>query len=162
MTHYSILEKRFPFRCTQEHTSSSNGSFIVFEHSERAEVKENQVALESISVKPSTSKVDVGQSVCPKNVRKPHHFVPCVFLGKPRSTLNKCPAANWDSSTLSEDDLSQNRLELNNNSYIDMDTPGWSEKQENQVYVSLSTQLILAVFYVVYQFLVPVFRFSST
>ncbi|XP_021335808.2 eukaryotic translation initiation factor 2-alpha kinase 1 isoform X1 [Danio rerio] len=122
-----------PDGCTPEHTNSSNGSFIVFEHSEQAEVKENRVALESISVKPSTSKVDMAQSVCTKNVRKPQNFVPCVFLGKPRSTLNKCPAANWDSSTLSEDDLSQNRLELNKHSYIDMDTPEWSEKQENKV-----------------------------
>uniref|UniRef100_A0A671MU88 Eukaryotic translation initiation factor 2-alpha kinase 1 n=1 Tax=Sinocyclocheilus anshuiensis TaxID=1608454 RepID=A0A671MU88_9TELE len=115
--------------CTQENTISSNGSSIVFEHSEQAEAKENQVALESLSVKPSTLKEEMGHAVCPKNVRNPQNFVPCVFLGKPRATVNKCPAAKWESSTLSEDDLSQNRLELNNNSYIDMDTAEWSEKQ---------------------------------
>ncbi|XP_016139645.1 eukaryotic translation initiation factor 2-alpha kinase 1-like [Sinocyclocheilus grahami] len=118
------------FRCTQENTISSNGSSIVFEHSEEAEAKENQVALESLSVKPSTSKEEMGHAVCPKNVRNPQNFVPCVFLGKPRATVNKCPAAKWESSTLS---LSQNRLELNNNSYIDMDTAEWSEKQAREV-----------------------------
>ncbi|XDV44660.1 hypothetical protein PO909_012907 [Leuciscus waleckii] len=121
--------------CTQENTNSSNGSSIVFEHSEQAEAKENQAALESMSVKPSTSKEEMGHAVCPKNVRNPQNFVPCVFLGKPRSMVSKCPAAKKDSSTLSEDDLSQNRLELNNNnnSYIDMDTTEWSEKQAQEV-----------------------------
>uniref|UniRef100_A0A8C2K023 Eukaryotic translation initiation factor 2-alpha kinase 1 n=1 Tax=Cyprinus carpio TaxID=7962 RepID=A0A8C2K023_CYPCA len=119
--------------CTQENTNSSNGSSIVFEHSEQAEAKENQVALESLSVKPSTSKEEMGHAVCPKNVRNPQNFVPCVFLGKPRATVNKCPAAKWDSSTLSEDDLSQNGLELNNNSSIDTDVPEWSETQAHEV-----------------------------
>ncbi|XP_050980379.1 eukaryotic translation initiation factor 2-alpha kinase 1 isoform X4 [Labeo rohita] len=119
--------------CTQENTNSSDGSSIVFEHSEQAEAKENEVAIESLSVKPSTSKEEMGHAVCPKNVRNPQNFVPCVFLGKPRATVSKCPAAKWDSSTLSEDDLSQNRLELNNNSYIDMDTNEWSEKQVQEV-----------------------------
>uniref|UniRef100_A0A9J8BRS3 Eukaryotic translation initiation factor 2-alpha kinase 1 n=2 Tax=Cyprinus carpio TaxID=7962 RepID=A0A9J8BRS3_CYPCA len=94
--------------CTQENSNSSNGSFIVFEHSEQAEGKENQVALENLSVKPSTSKEEMGHAVCPKNARNPQNFVPCVFLGKPRATVNKCRAAKWESSTLSEDDLSQN------------------------------------------------------
>ncbi|XP_051769959.1 eukaryotic translation initiation factor 2-alpha kinase 1 isoform X1 [Ctenopharyngodon idella] len=119
--------------CTQENTNSSNGSSIVFEHSEQAEAKENQATLESMSVKPSTSKEEMGHAVCPKNVRNPQNFVPCVFLGKPRAMVNKCPAAKWDSSTLSEDDFSQNRLELNNNSYIDMDATEWSEKQAHEV-----------------------------
>ncbi|XP_016316777.1 eukaryotic translation initiation factor 2-alpha kinase 1 [Sinocyclocheilus anshuiensis] len=119
--------------CTQENTNSSNGSSIVFEHSEQAEAKENQVALESLSVKPSTLKEEMGHAVCPKNVHNPQNFVPCVFLGKPRATVNKCPAAKWDSSTLSEDDLSQNRLELNNNSSIDTDAPEWSETQAHEV-----------------------------
>uniref|UniRef100_A0A672KU45 Eukaryotic translation initiation factor 2-alpha kinase 1 n=1 Tax=Sinocyclocheilus grahami TaxID=75366 RepID=A0A672KU45_SINGR len=119
--------------CTQENTNSSNGSSIVFEHSEQAEAKENQVALESLSVKPSTLKEEMGHAVCPKNVHNPQNFVPCVFLGKPRATVNKCPASKWDSSTLSEDDLSQNRLELNNNSSIDTDAPEWSETQAHEV-----------------------------
>lgn len=82
----------------------------------------------------------MGHAVCPKNVRNPQDFVPCVFLGKPRSMVSKCPAAKRDSSTLSEDDLSQNRLELNNNnnSYIDMDTTEWSEKQAQEVYGPLN------------------------
>lgn len=126
------------FRCTQENTNSSNGSSIVFEHSEQAEAKENQVAFENLSVKPSTSKEEMGHAVCPKNVRNPQNFVPCVFLGKPHATVNKCPAAKWDSSTLSEDDLSQNRPELNNNSYIDRDAPEWSETQAHEVCGSLN------------------------
>ncbi|XP_057214345.1 eukaryotic translation initiation factor 2-alpha kinase 1 isoform X2 [Triplophysa rosa] len=122
---------------TQEGTDSS-GSSIVFEHSGQPEAKENQVTLESFSVKPSTSK-DIGQlqevdrAVCPKNIRNPQNFVPCVFLGKPRTTVNKCPAATWDNSAISEDGLSQNRLELNNNSYIDVESPELSEKQTNEV-----------------------------
>ncbi|XP_051523695.1 eukaryotic translation initiation factor 2-alpha kinase 1-like isoform X2 [Myxocyprinus asiaticus] len=119
--------------CTQEITDGSSGSSIVFEHSDQQKDKENQVILESISVKPSTSKEEMGHAVCPKNIRSPQNFVPCVFLGKPRTTVNKCPAAKWDSSTLSEDDLSQNRLELNNNSYLEMDSPEWSKKQAHEV-----------------------------
>ncbi|XP_043110218.1 eukaryotic translation initiation factor 2-alpha kinase 1 isoform X2 [Puntigrus tetrazona] len=131
--------------CTQENTNSSEGSSIVFEHSKQTESKENQVALESLSVKPSTSKEETGQAVCPKNVRNPQNFVPCVFLGKPRATANKCPASKWDSSTLSEDDLSQNRLELNNNSYIDTDAPEWSETQAHgaQFHLMLYIQMQL-------------------
>ncbi|XP_067286153.1 eukaryotic translation initiation factor 2-alpha kinase 1 isoform X2 [Pseudorasbora parva] len=139
----SLVSQTFPalekpsqkYGCTQENTNSSTGSSIVFEHSEQAEAKENQATLESMSVKPSTSKEEMGHAVCPKNVRNPQNFVPCVFLGKPRAMVNKCPAAKWDSSTLSEDDLSQNKLELNNNnnSYIDMDTTEWSEKQAHEV-----------------------------
>ncbi|XP_051980863.1 eukaryotic translation initiation factor 2-alpha kinase 1-like isoform X2 [Xyrauchen texanus] len=119
--------------CTKEIIDGSSGSSIVFEHSDQLKDKENQVTLESISVKPSTSKEEMGHAVCPKNIHSPQNFVPCVFLGKPRTKVNKCPAANWDSSTLSEDDLSQNRLELNNNSYIEMDSPEWSEKQAHEV-----------------------------
>lgn len=85
----------------------------------------------------------MGHAVCPKNVRNPQNFVPCVFLGKPRSMVNKCPAAKWDSSTLSEDDLSQNRLELNNNSYIDMDTTEWSEKQAHEVCGPLNVNYLI-------------------
>lgn len=118
---------------TQENSNSSNGSSIVFEHSEQAEAKENQATLESMSVKPSTSKEEMGHAVCPKNVCNPQNFVPCVFLGKPRAMVNKCPAAKWDSSTLSEDDLSKLELNINNNSYIDMDTTEWSEKQAHEV-----------------------------
>ncbi|XP_073683858.1 eukaryotic translation initiation factor 2-alpha kinase 1 [Garra rufa] len=147
----SVISQTFPALekplqkdgCTQENSNSSDGSSIVFEHSEQAEAKENQGALENLSVKPSTSKEEIGHDVCPKNVRNPQNFVPCVFLGKPRATVNKCPAAKWDSSTLSEDDLSQNRLELNNNSYIDMDTNEWSEKQAHEFHLMLYIQMQL-------------------
>ncbi|XP_051530581.1 eukaryotic translation initiation factor 2-alpha kinase 1 isoform X2 [Myxocyprinus asiaticus] len=116
---------------TQESTDSSSGSFIVFEHSDQ--LKDNQVTLESFSVKPSTSKEEIGHAVCPKNVHNPQNFVPCVFLGKPGTTVNKCPAANWDSSTLSKDDLSKTKLELNKNSHTDMDTREWSEKLAHEI-----------------------------
>ncbi|KAA0725312.1 Eukaryotic translation initiation factor 2-alpha kinase 1 [Triplophysa tibetana] len=118
---------------TQEGTDSSSGSSIVFEHSGQPEAKENQVTLQSFSVKPSTSKDELDRAVCPKNKRNPQNFVPCVFLGKPLSTVNKCPAATWDNSAISEDGLSQNRLEFNNNSYIDVESPELSEKQTNEV-----------------------------
>lgn len=129
---------------TQESTDSSNGSSIVFERSGQPQAKGNQVTLESYSVKPSTSKEEVDHAVCPKTVRNPQNFVPCVFLGKPRATVSKCPAAKWDSSALSEDDLSR-RLELNNNSYIDIDSPEWSEKQpqEAQFHLMLYIQMQL-------------------
>lgn len=125
-------------RNTQEGTDSSSGSSIVFEHSGQPEAKENQVTLESFSVKPSTSKDEVDRAVCPKNKRDPQNFVPCVFLGKPRTTVNKCPAATWDNSAISEDGLSQNRLEFNNNSYIDVESPVVSEKQTNEVWGSIT------------------------
>lgn len=121
------------FRNTQKGSDSSSGSSIVFENSGQPETKENQVTQESFSVKPSTSKEEVDRAVCPKNKRNPQNFVPCVFLGKPRTAVNKCPAATWDNSGISEDGLSHNRLELNNNSYIDVDSPELSEKQTNEV-----------------------------
>lgn len=127
------MNLHFVFRITQEGTDSSNGSSIVFENSGQPEGKENQVTLENFAVKPSTSKEDVDRAVCPKNIRNPQNFVPCVFLGKPRTAGSKCPAATWDNSAISEDGLSQNRLELNNNSYIDVDSPELSEKQTNEV-----------------------------
>ncbi|TRY91358.1 hypothetical protein DNTS_026251 [Danionella cerebrum] len=110
---------------TEEKENSSNGSSIVFEYSAQTEARDNQAALENSAVKPSTSEME--QAVCPKNLCLPQNFVPCVFLGKPRSAVNKCPAANWEGSTASEDELSQNRLELNNNSYIDLDSPEWAD-----------------------------------
>ncbi|TRY92187.1 hypothetical protein DNTS_013506 [Danionella cerebrum] len=118
---------------TEEKENSSNGSSIVFEYSAQTEARDNQAALENSAVKPSTSEME--QAVCPKNLCLPQNFVPCVFLGKPRSAVNKCPAANWEGSTASEDELSQNRLELNNNSYIDLDSPEWAD---HTVYTSFT------------------------
>ncbi|XP_030631445.1 eukaryotic translation initiation factor 2-alpha kinase 1 isoform X2 [Chanos chanos] len=117
--------------------SSNGSSSIVFENSDYPQDKEAELsqAMESVSVKPSTSK-DMGQAVCPKDIHNPKNFVPCVFLGHPRSTLDKCPVANWDASgsrLTTEEENSQNRLELNNNSYTDMDSPPWAEKHSKEV-----------------------------
>lgn len=70
--------------------------------------------------------------MCPKNMRNPQNFVPCVFLGKPRSGVDACPALSWDGSAPSDDEAGQNRYELNNNSYIDMGSQGWAEKHPKE------------------------------
>lgn len=112
---------------------STNGSSIVFETSECSKDTKEQPAQtpQSTSVKSTPEK---SQAVCPKNMRNPQNFVPCVFLGgKPRSAVDACPALTWDTSSLSEDESSPNRVELNNNSYIDMDNQRWAEKHPKEV-----------------------------
>lgn len=82
--------------------------------------------------------------VCQTVPRNPDHFVPCVYLGQPASTASAytasaCPVMSadpscWDGSGLSEEDLSGNRVEMNNNSYIDVDSSQqWAELQPREV-----------------------------
>ncbi|XP_072523395.1 eukaryotic translation initiation factor 2-alpha kinase 1 isoform X2 [Salminus brasiliensis] len=111
---------------------STSGSSIVFESSECSKGIKDQPGQtpETTSVK---STLEKSQAVWPKNMRNPQNFVPCVFLGKPRSVVDACPALSWDTSTLSEDEPSQNRAELNNNSCFDMDSQLWAEKHPKEV-----------------------------
>ncbi|KAI4880506.1 hypothetical protein NFI96_012348 [Prochilodus magdalenae] len=109
---------------------STNGSSIVFESTECSKGwKDGPIhSPESTSVKST----ETSQAVCPKNMRNPKNFVPCVFLGKPRSALDICPTHSWDDSVLSEDEPSHSRVELNNNSYIDMGSQQWTEKHPKE------------------------------
>uniref|UniRef100_W5KKA7 Eukaryotic translation initiation factor 2-alpha kinase 1 n=1 Tax=Astyanax mexicanus TaxID=7994 RepID=W5KKA7_ASTMX len=111
---------------------STNGSSIVFESSECSKDTKDPPTQtpQSTSVK---STPETSQAMFTKNMRNPQNFVPCVFLGKPRSVVDTCPALSWDTSVLSEDEASPNRVELNNNSYIDMDSQQWAEKHPKEV-----------------------------
>ena len=124
------MKMSLSFRHLEE---STNGSSIVFESTEYSKDRKKQPTQspESTSVQSTKTKEERSQGVCPKNMRNPHNFVPCVFLGKPRSAVDACPALSWDDSALSEDEISQNKVELNNNSYIDMDSQQ-TEKHPNK------------------------------
>ncbi|KAL7869042.1 hypothetical protein AOLI_G00130300 [Acnodon oligacanthus] len=121
---------------TRGHLEESNtGSSIVFESTECSKDRKKQgtPSPESTSVQSTKPKEERSQGVCPKNLHNPQNFVPCVFLGnKPRSAVDASPALSWDDSALSESEISQNKVELNNNSYIGMDSQQ-AEKHPNKV-----------------------------
>ncbi|XP_036428926.1 eukaryotic translation initiation factor 2-alpha kinase 1 isoform X2 [Colossoma macropomum] len=130
----SIPALETPSQTEGHFEESTNGSSIVFESTECSKDRKKQPTQspESTSVQSTKTKEERSQGVCPKNMRNPQNFVPCVFLGKPRSAVDACPALSWDDSALSEDEISQNKVELNNNSYIDMDSQQ-AEKHPNKV-----------------------------
>lgn len=72
------------------------------------------------------------QAVCPKTMRHTRvseNFVPCVFLGRRGLTPDGCPVVSWDGSALSEEASgTRNKMELNNNSYIDVGSEEWDTK----------------------------------
>ncbi|XP_066521089.1 eukaryotic translation initiation factor 2-alpha kinase 1 isoform X2 [Hoplias malabaricus] len=109
---------------------STNGSSIVFESTECSKDQKDQTSHSpgSSSLKSTKTKEERSQALCPKNMRSPENFVPCVFLGKPRAAVDACPALRWEDSALSEDERSQN-----NSSYIDMDSKRWAEKHPKEV-----------------------------
>uniref|UniRef100_A0A4W5PXB1 non-specific serine/threonine protein kinase n=2 Tax=Hucho hucho TaxID=62062 RepID=A0A4W5PXB1_9TELE len=119
---------------TEESSGSSNSSSIVFESSDH--LKE-PVAIakvpEILPVKALAPKEEKStQAVCPKTMRRTRvseNFVPCVFLGRRGLTPDVCPVVSWDGSALSEEASgTRNRMELNNNSYIDVGSEEWDTK----------------------------------
>ncbi|KAG7491867.1 hypothetical protein MATL_G00007970 [Megalops atlanticus] len=129
---------------------SSIGSSIVFESSECVKDKTEDAftkvnTSKHISGKVSLSKEEQGQMMCPKGMHNVEDVVPCVFLGHQRSAASRCPVASKDGSALTEGDLSRNRLEINNNSYLDVDSRQWEEKspKEVQFYLMLYIQMQL-------------------
>ncbi|KAK6328277.1 hypothetical protein J4Q44_G00002550 [Coregonus suidteri] len=137
---------------TEESTGSSNGSSIVFESSD---YPKEPVAIgkapEILRVKVLAPKEEKSmQAVCPKTMRHtrvPENFVPCVFLGRRGLTPDGCPAVSWDGSALSEEASgTRNRMELNNNSYIDVGSEEWDTKcpaKEVQFHLMLYIQMQL-------------------
>ncbi|XP_076856363.1 eukaryotic translation initiation factor 2-alpha kinase 1 isoform X2 [Brachyhypopomus gauderio] len=124
--------------CLGEGTGSTSGSSIVFESSDRSKdmTDRSACAPEGISLTSTMSHEEESQAVCPKNVRNPQNFVPCVFLGKPSSTPNTCPVLSWDTSAGSENEPIQNRLELKNVptlSHVDAACRQRAEKRPNEV-----------------------------
>lgn len=81
------------------------------------------------------------KEVCQKVSQNPDHFVPCVYLGQPAPAASACPVMSadplcWDGSGFSEEDLSGNKVEMNNNSYIDVESSQqWAEHQPREVRV---------------------------
>ncbi|XP_029553672.1 eukaryotic translation initiation factor 2-alpha kinase 1 isoform X4 [Salmo trutta] len=119
---------------TEESTGSSNSSSIVFECSDHSK---EPVAIakvpEILRVKALAPKEEKStQAVCPKTMRHTHvseNFVPCVFLGRRGLTPDGCPVVSWDGSALTEAASgTRNRMEPNNNSYIDVGSEEWDTK----------------------------------
>nr|ACI34373.1 Eukaryotic translation initiation factor 2-alpha kinase 1 [Salmo salar] len=75
------------------------------------------------------------------------NFVPCVFLGRRGLTPDGCPVVSWDGSALSEEASgTRNRMEPNNNSYIDVGSEEWDTKcptKEVQFHLMLYIQMQL-------------------
>ncbi|XP_058261873.1 eukaryotic translation initiation factor 2-alpha kinase 1 isoform X4 [Hemibagrus wyckioides] len=106
-------------RLDEESNSSTNGSSIVFENSECSKDRKGQ----SINMQINSSN-DVLTSAVAKEQKSQvlsTNFVPCVFLGEPRSVRETCPALCWESSTLSEE------------SYVDMSSQHLAEKHPKEV-----------------------------
>ncbi|XP_060716541.1 eukaryotic translation initiation factor 2-alpha kinase 1 isoform X2 [Tachysurus vachellii] len=114
-------------RLDEESNSSTNGSSIVFENSsskcskDRKGQSMNMRIKSSSNVLTSTMAKEQRSQVLSTNMPKPLNFVPCVFLGEPRSVSKTCPALRWESSTLSEE------------SYVDMSSQQWADKHPNEV-----------------------------
>lgn len=106
------------YRLDEESNSSTSGSSIVFENSECSKDRKGQ----STNVQINSSN-DVLTSAVAKEQRSQvlsTNFVPCVFLGEPRSVRETCPALRWESSTLSEE------------SYVDMTSQHLAEKHPKE------------------------------
>ncbi|XP_024289947.1 eukaryotic translation initiation factor 2-alpha kinase 1 isoform X2 [Oncorhynchus tshawytscha] len=137
---------------TEESTGSSNSSSIVFESSDHSK---EPVAIakvpEILRVKALAPKEEKStQAVCPKTMRHTRvseNFVPCVFLGRRGLTPDGCPVVSWDGSALSEEASgTRNKMELNNNSYIDVGSEEWDTKcptKEVQFHLMLYIQMQL-------------------
>ncbi|XP_042562499.1 eukaryotic translation initiation factor 2-alpha kinase 1 isoform X1 [Clupea harengus] len=128
--------ERPSLRYPEESSGSSNGSSIVFESSgcPRDSITDDTHTSGSISQRAGPTGGESSKVVFSKVTRNPDHFVPCVYLGQPLPTSGTCPVTGWDGSGLSEEDLSGNRGEMNNNSYIDVDSSHqWAERQPQEV-----------------------------
>lgn len=120
-------------RLVEDSKSSTSGSFIVFENAEHSKDRKGQSTnvlknssnniLRSTMVKEQRSQV-----LSTKNMNNAQNFVPCVFLGEPRSFGETCPALRWESSTLSDE------------SYVDMSSQKWAEKHPKEVCCSSSSK----------------------
>ncbi|KAM9463291.1 eukaryotic translation initiation factor 2-alpha kinase 1 isoform 1-T1 [Clarias gariepinus] len=113
-------------RLVEKTTGSSSGSSIVFENSECSKDRKGQStnvlnsSLNNIQGS-ALAKEQRNQALSTKNVHNPHNFVPCAFLGEPRSVGENCPALRWEGSTVSEE------------SYVDMSSQPWAEKHPGEV-----------------------------
>lgn len=113
-------------RFVEESTSSTNGSSIVFENSEHSKDRNGPfrkvLKNSSNNILSSTeAKEQRRQALSTNNVNKHQNFVPCAFLGEPRSVGETCPALQWESTTVSEE------------SYVDMSSQQCAEKHPNEV-----------------------------
>lgn len=113
-------------RLVEESTSSTNGSSIVFENSECSKDRKGQSLNvlkngSNIIQRSTMAKGQRSQAWSTKNVHNPQNFVPCAFLGEPRSFGETCPALRWESSTLSEE------------SYVDTSSQQWAENHPKEV-----------------------------
>ncbi|KAJ8363840.1 hypothetical protein SKAU_G00126710 [Synaphobranchus kaupii] len=121
----------------EESDTSSIGSSIVFKSSESVEEKSKAAQREVKDSQCVQMEDQQSQAVCPKAAHSEEDFVPCVFLGRQRSVAGSCPAASRDGSALTEEDLSRNKLEINNNSYMDTDSQLWEENCPQEVHFCL-------------------------
>ncbi|XP_029933430.1 eukaryotic translation initiation factor 2-alpha kinase 1 isoform X2 [Myripristis murdjan] len=134
-SHLPALESTTQQNSTDESPDcSSTGSSIVFQSTNHGQPDAASSAKvlpqETDALQALVPNQGKGQVVCPKTMRRiPENYVPCVFLGQPGPTKSsKCPAVNWDSSALLEDDSSKRNMELNNN-VCTAENQKWADKR---------------------------------
>lgn len=130
--------------------SSSSSSSIIFQSLSQAHTEAAPSAggpLHGQTVKALVPAQEKGQVVCPKTMRRiPENYVPCVFLGQPNHmNASKCPAKDWDSSVLLEEDFSRSSMELNNNLCIDKDRQQLADKCKTKPPKEAQFQLMLYI-----------------
>ncbi|KAM6964272.1 LOW QUALITY PROTEIN: eukaryotic translation initiation factor 2-alpha kinase 1 [Tautogolabrus adspersus] len=132
---------------SDESPESSNSYSIVFQSLSQAQTEAAPSAKgppkETLTVKA----LDKGQVVCPKTMRRiPENYVPCVFLGQ-QGPMNasKCPATDWDSSALLEEDFSRSSIELNNNFCMEKERPQQANKRTTTPSKEVQFQLMLYI-----------------
>ncbi|XP_074518978.1 eukaryotic translation initiation factor 2-alpha kinase 1 isoform X2 [Halichoeres trimaculatus] len=128
----------------------SSSSSIIFQSHSQAHIEATPSAIGPLHGQPVKALVpaqEKGQVVCPKTMRRiPENYVPCVFLGQPHHVnASKCPAKDWDSSMLQEEDFSRSSMELNNNSCIDKDQQQLADKCKTKASKEVQFQLMLYI-----------------
>ncbi|XP_056153180.1 eukaryotic translation initiation factor 2-alpha kinase 1 isoform X2 [Lampris incognitus] len=118
----------------------SSGSSVVFQST-------GPVKPDVPPVKALVPSLDRSQVVCPKTMRSvPEHYVPCVFLGQRGSVkMPPCPAINWDMLAILEKDSGVRKLELNNNSSVDMGAQQRTDKCTTKPSKEVHFQLMLYI-----------------
>ncbi|XP_063076670.1 eukaryotic translation initiation factor 2-alpha kinase 1 isoform X2 [Engraulis encrasicolus] len=138
----AIEDQKPSLRYQEESIGSSNGSSIVFEGSDcprdsvTPDVSSSLANMSLVAgAAGATGGVDTSKAALTKVLqRNADNYVPCVYLGQPAVAATAsptCPVMSWEDSALSEDG---NKEEVNNNSYLDVDSSQpWAERQPREV-----------------------------
>ncbi|KAJ8245968.1 hypothetical protein GJAV_G00262260 [Gymnothorax javanicus] len=129
---------------TEEIEEGSTDSSIVF----RSSVSAKDALTETRASVQAPEEAQVSRAlrtpaVCPKAAYSRQDYVPCVFLGPQRPVTSSCPVASRSDSALNEEDLSGNSLEVNNNSYVNVDKRLCEERSPQEFCLMLYIQMQL-------------------